>query len=121
MEFRASHRYARISSRKVRDVLRLIQGVRADQALALLGGSQNQRSGPVKTRAASFVSKVLESAIANARDHGDVDGDDVFVTEVRAEDAPTKHLQRLRARARGMGYTVRRGASHIHVVLATYE
>ena len=68
MEFRASHRFARISPRKARDTLRLIQGKRGDQALAMLAGAHNRRTGAVRTRAAGFVAKVLESALANALD-----------------------------------------------------
>ncbi len=36
MEFKASHRYARISARKVRPIADLIRGKQADEALNIL-------------------------------------------------------------------------------------
>ena len=110
-----------VSARKVRDVCRVIQGRRGDEALALLAGAHNRRTGTVQTRAAAFVAKVLQSALANARENGDADDNEVYVAEARSDLAPMRQLQRLRMRARGMANVIRRNASHIHVTVATYE
>jgi large subunit ribosomal protein L22 len=99
----------------------VIQGRRGDEALALLAGAHNRRTGSVQTRAAAFVAKVLQSALANARENGDADENEVYVSEARSDLAPMRQLQRLKPRARGMAHVIRRSASHIHVAVATYE
>ena len=60
MSFRASHRYARISARKVRPLADLIRGKFADEALDIL------RYQP--QRGARLLEKVLRSALGNAQD-----------------------------------------------------
>ena len=60
MAFRASHKNARISPRKVRPVADLVRGKFVDEALDIL------RYQP--QRGARMLEKVIKSALANAQD-----------------------------------------------------
>ena len=60
MAYQASHRFARISPRKVRPLADLIRGKFADEALDIL------RYQP--QRGARMLEKVIHSALANAED-----------------------------------------------------
>ena len=89
--------------------------------VCLAGDAAEARDIILKVAKRHGVAKVVQSAVANARENGDVDDAQVFVSEARADMAPTRHLSRLRPRARGMGNVIRRSACHIRVVLATYS
>jgi large subunit ribosomal protein L22 len=113
MAFQASHRYARISPRKIRPLADMIRGKFADEALDLL------RYQP--QRGARLLEKVLRSALGNAQDPDQtrgrtVDVDSLVVTEARVDGAPT--FKRMQPRARGMAFTILKRMSHIHVKLA---
>ena len=105
MEFRAKHRYARISPTKVRLVVDLIKGLSADEALEVLSFTHK--------RAAAFLIKVLKSAIANAG--LDVDVDDLWIRDCRANEGP--RLKRWRPRDRGMAVPILKRTCHIELVL----
>jgi large subunit ribosomal protein L22 len=112
MAFRASHRYARISARKVRPLADLVRGKFADEALDLL------RYQP--QRGARLLEKVLKSALGNAQDPDQNAGrtvrvEHLLVTEARVDNGPM--FKRIRPRARGMAFMVRKRFSHIHVAL----
>lgn len=114
MPYQAIHRFARISPRKVRPLADLIRGKLADEALSLLRYEPN--------RGARMLEKVLRSALGNARDPDNpqnkgrnVNVDKLMVAGVTVDGAPM--FKRLRPRARGMAYMVRRRMSHIRVML----
>jgi len=109
MEFRASHRYARISPTKVRPVVDLIRGKHVNDALQIL------RATP--KRGAYMVDRVLRSAIANADESLEADMENLRVERVWVEKGPSKRRFKWRFRARGRAAKVRNHASHIHVVL----
>lgn len=111
MAYRASHRFARISPRKVRPLANLIRGRRADEALALL---QYQPQ-----RGARMLEKVLRSAIANAEYQRARGLNRLVVVEARVDGGPM--LKRIRPRARGMAYLIRKRMSHIHVAVDVPE
>ncbi|MCH7724864.1 MAG: 50S ribosomal protein L22 [Planctomycetes bacterium] len=113
MAFKASHRYARISARKVRPIAALVRGKFADEALDIL------RYQP--QRGARMLEKVIRSALGNAQDPDQNPGKPVnierlVVAEARVDGGPM--VKRIRPRARGMAFTIRKRTSHIHVVLA---
>ena len=60
MAYTATHRFARISPRKVRSLANLIRGKHADQALDILKFMPH--------RGARLLEKVLKSALGNAED-----------------------------------------------------
>jgi large subunit ribosomal protein L22 len=106
-EYQATHRFARISVRKVRPLLDLIRGHYADDALDVLKYMPH--------RGARLVEQVLKSAMANAEDKGVRNAGDLVVSDARGEGGPM--FKRLMPRARGMAYLIRRRSAHIAVGL----
>jgi len=108
MEARAVMKRVRISPYKARLVIDQIRGKDVDEALSLLRLS--------KRKAARFILKALESAIANAENNHDMDVDELWVREAYVDEGPT--LKRIKPRARGMADLIRRRTCHITVVLS---
>ena len=99
--------YARISSRKVKTVIDLIRNKNAGEALAIL---------KLTPKAASeLVEKLLKSAIANAENNHGMDVEKLYVAEIFANQGPT--LKRVRPRAQGRAFRIRKRTSHITIVL----
>ncbi len=116
MEARAIARHIRMSPRKVRLVIDQIRGRSVSEAVSLLTFSKKAAAVPV--------GKTLRSAIANAQDLADRDGESVDVDELvisRAfvDEGPT--LKRWRARAMGRASPRRRRTSHITVEVKEKE
>jgi|SRR5262249_5193245 len=111
MEYRASHRFADMSSRKLRPFAALIRGRRADEALEVLRFLPN--------RSARLLEAVLKSALGNAEDRGARDIDDLIVVESRIDGGPI--MKRIMPRARGTAYQIKRRYAHIHVALSDLE
>ena len=107
MEYRAKHRYADMSARKVRPFAELIRGKTADEALQALRFLPN--------RGARLIEAVLKSALGNAEDRGARDIEELLVMESRVDDAPM--FKRIMPRARGTAYPIKRRMSHIIVAL----
>ena len=107
MEYRATHRHADMSARKVRPFAALIRGKTADEALQLLRFAPN--------RGARLVEAVVKSAMGNAEDRGARDPEDLVVTEARIDDGPM--FKRIMPRARGTAYMILRRMCHIHVAI----
>jgi large subunit ribosomal protein L22 len=110
-EFKALHRYADMSPRKVRPFATLIRGRMADEALELLRFLPN--------KSARLIEAVLKSAIGNAEDRGARNVDDLVVTESRIDGGPI--LKRHMPRARGTAYPIKRRYSHIHITLTDVD
>lgn len=108
MQVAARLRYARISPQKCRLVADMIRGKSVGAAL------QTLQFTPKK--AAHMVKKVLESAIANAEHNHGADIDELKVSLVMVDEAPT--LKRFRARAKGRGNRIIKRNSHITVQVA---
>ena len=108
-EVRASHRYARISDQKAREVTRAITGMPASHALNVLNFTPK--------KAAVLVGKVLRSAIANAGALHQIDADDLYVKSAVATKGPILH--RIMPRARGSAAPIRKRMAHISVTVAT--
>ena len=112
MAFSATHRFARISARKVRPLADMIRGQYADDALDMLR-YQSQRG-------ARMLEKVLRSALGNAQDPDQNPGHTVRVDRLVVVDArvdPGPMFKRIRPRARGMAFGILRRMAHIHVTL----
>lgn len=108
---RAKLSYARISSRKVKVVIDLIRNKPVGEALAILKFTPKA--------AAELVEKLLNSAIANAENNHEMDVEKLYVAEIFANQGPT--LKRIRPRAQGRAFRVRKRTSHITVVLKEKE
>jgi large subunit ribosomal protein L22 len=111
MEAKAVLRYARISSRKVKIVLDLIKNKPVGVALGIVKNTP---------KAASYiVEKLLNSAIANAENNHEMDPEKLYIAEAYANQGPT--LKRIRPRAQGRAFRIRKRTSHITIVLKENE
>ncbi len=113
MEFRAESRFIRVSPQKVRLVLDLIKGRRAEDALNTLAFT--------KKSIAPNIHKLLRSAIENANYIGqekglDVDVDNLYVKNAVANDGP--RMKRIRPAPMGRAFRYQRRMAHIQIVLA---
>jgi len=114
MESAATHRYAKISVRKARVVIDLVRGRQVAEALDILRFTRKS--------AAPLVSKLIDSAIANAQRKSEtVDLDALYIKTAFADKAPAKPMRRWRPRAMGRATRVVKGLSHLTVVLGTEE
>jgi large subunit ribosomal protein L22 len=111
MEYRASHRWADMSSRKLRPFATLIRGRRADEALEMLRFLPN--------RGARLLEQVLKSALGNAEDKGARRIENLVVVESRIDGGPI--MKRIMPRARGTAYPIKRRYAHIRVTLSDGE
>lgn len=106
-EARATLKYARISSRKVKIVADLIRGKDVDEALAIVKFTPKAAS--------EIVEKLLKSAIANAENNHGMKSNKLYVAEIYANQGPT--LRRIRPAAKGSAVRIRKRTSHITIVL----
>ena len=102
---RATHRFARISASKVMPFADLIRGMTVEEGIAALRFIPN--------RGARFLEKVLKSAAANAEDRGARNVDNLPIVDARADGGPM--FKRIRPRARGVGFMIRKRFAHIHI------
>jgi large subunit ribosomal protein L22 len=107
MAYKATHRFARISARKVRPIADLIRGKPVQQALSILQFMPH--------RGARLLEKVLRSAMGNAEELRAPGVQRMFVVDARVDGGPM--FKRIRPRARGMAYLIRKRMSHIHVAI----
>ena len=91
LEAKATLRYARISSRKVKIVADLIRGKKVDEALAIVKFTPKASS--------EILEKLLKSAIANAENNHGMNRGNLIVSEIYANQGPT--LKRIRPTVRG--------------------
>ena len=108
MEARAQARYVRVTPMKARRVIDLIRGMNASDAQAVLKFAPQAASEPI--------GKVLDSAIANATNNHAMDARSLVVSEAFVDEGPT--MKRIRPRAQGRAYRIRKRSSHITVVLS---
>jgi large subunit ribosomal protein L22 len=107
----AKHKYAPIAPRKARLVADLIRGRSVQDALDLLKFANK--------RAAVMISKVLQSAVANA-DEQEADVESLYVSEARIDEGGVRHgTRRWRPKDRGRAVSFTRLASHIIVSVDT--
>ena len=106
-EARATLKFARISSRKVKIVADLIRGKDVDEALAIMKFTPKASS--------EVLEKLLKSAIANAENSNGMSVENLYVEECYANKGPT--MKRIRPRAQGRAYRIEKRMSHITIVL----
>ncbi len=108
MEARAQARYVRVTPMKARRVIDLIRGMNAADAQAVLKFAPQAASEPI--------GKVLDSAIANATNNHAMDARALVVSAAYVDEGPT--MKRIRPRAQGRAYRIRKRSSHITVILS---
>lgn len=103
----AKARFVRVSATKARRVIDLVRGKSVAEALDILRWAPQQASEPV--------AKVIASAAANAQNNDGLDPDTLVVAEIYADEGPT--AKRIRPRAQGRAFRIRRRTSHITVLV----
>ncbi|MEI2701320.1 MAG: 50S ribosomal protein L22 [Baekduia sp.] len=111
MVVRAKAKYVRTSARKARLVCDNIRGKSVEDARAILLHTPRA--------AAENWSKLLESAVANAENNHELDGDDLKILAVQADEGPT--LKRFRPRAQGRASAIRKRTAHLSIALGPKE
>lgn len=104
---RATVTHARVSSRKAQLVIDLIRNKDIDEAYGILKY--------VQSNASEILYKLLQSAEANAVNNNQLNRDNLFVSEIYANQGPT--LKRIRPRAQGRAFHIRKRTCHITMVL----
>jgi len=104
---KAMARQVRISPNKIRQVLTLIRGKKAEEAMIIL------RFSPKK--AARIVFKVLQSAIANAEHNYGMDSDKLRVLAAYADKGPS--MKRFRPASMGRAHPYVHRTSHVTVTV----
>jgi large subunit ribosomal protein L22 len=100
-------RFVRISPTKARRVIDLVRGKSVAEALDILRWAPQAASEPV--------AKVIASAAANAQNNEGLDPATLVVATVYADEGPT--AKRIRPRAQGRAYRIRKRTSHITVIV----
>lgn len=112
MEATAKLRFARGSARKARLVLDTIRYKPVSEAVNILRFSQR--------RAAGLIHKLLESAVANARQQDPkLDLTQIFVSLAMADEGP--QMKRFMPRAQGRAFMIRKQTCHISLGIRTLE
>jgi large subunit ribosomal protein L22 len=107
MEIKAKLNYLRIASRKVRLVANLIRGMDVKEAETQLRFMPKRASAPLL--------KLLNSAIANAKNNFNLEKNVLFIKKLTINQGPP--FKRWRAGARGRANPIAKKTSHINLVL----
>lgn len=107
MLYKALHRYADMSPRKIRPFATLIRHKAADEALEMLRYLPN--------KSARLLEQVLKSALGNAEDRHERRVDELVVVDARVDAGPM--FKRIRPRARGMAFQIKKRTAHIRVAV----
>jgi ribosomal protein L22 len=108
---RAHAKYVRTSARKARLVCDHLRGKDVAEARAILLHTNRQ--------VAEAWTKLLESAVANAAENHSLEGEDLRIAFVSADEGPT--LKRFRPRAMGRATKIRKRTSHLSIGLEPKE
>jgi len=107
MEARAVYRYVPLAARKANLVASLVRNRKVENALDIL--KFTNKAG------ASFIEKVMKSALANANQMPNIDLDNLYVKEIRVGNGPIRYWARYRGRLHVN--RIRRRRCHITVIL----
>ncbi len=106
MEYQATTKYIRTSTRKVRLIADAIRGKRADQAIAILTMTPKLAAEPVL--------KTLHSVIANAKKTV-ADAHTLVITKIEVSGGPV--MKRFHAVSRGMAHAYKKRMTHLKIVI----
>jgi large subunit ribosomal protein L22 len=107
MEVQAVTKYTGISAQKARLVVDEMRGKNAQDALVILQFMPQS--------AAKVVAKTIKSALANATENFGLEAEDMYISKIMADQAPTRKWRRFGARGRFKPWL--RRSSHITVIL----
>ena len=107
----AKVRFVRASPRKARYVIDLVRKQNVPRAFEILG--------QLPQRSSKIVSKLLKSAVANAKQKGEVEDKDLYIYRILANEGV--RWKRIHPRAMGRADRYLKRTSHISVTLRTLE
>lgn len=107
MPVTAKLRHLHIAPRKVRLVADIVRGKTAQEALAILNFTTKKAAQPIL--------KLLNSALANAKNSLQLDSADLYISKITVDEGPK--IKRWRARARGSAYEIQKKTSHVNLAL----
>lgn len=107
MEIKAKLNYLRITPRKVRLVADLVRNMDVKQAETQLKFMPKRASAPLL--------KLLNSAIANAKNNFNLEKDVLYIKKITVDEGPP--FKRWRAGSRGRANPIIKRTSHINLVL----
>jgi large subunit ribosomal protein L22 len=108
MQVRAVASNLRISPRKMRLVTSAVNGMRVNEALAVLPFLNKGGAEPVR--------RVVASAAANAENNYDLDPDELYILSIVADDG--FRVKRARARSHGRSSRIIRRYCHVTVIVS---
>ena len=114
MQAVARAQFLRGSARKMRQVLDNIRGKNIEAAINILHLTHK--------KSAFDLEKVVSSAVANALNiYGDKisDPNKLIITEARCDEGPI--MKRIRPRAMGRAYRIRKRACHLKIIVSVEE
>lgn len=103
----AKLRYLRIAPRKVRLVADLIRKKKVEEAQTILNFTIRKAALPLL--------KLLNSAVANARNSFQLEAKNLYISKITVDEGPK--YKRWMPRARGIAYPIQKKTSHITLVL----
>lgn len=107
MQFRAQVKYVKRSASKLRPIVDVVRGTTVQYALDWLTVYPAKKALPIK--------KVVQSAVANAKQLQDIMPTDLKIAEIKVDQGPTHKYYKPAAMGRSM--VQRKRSSHITVVL----
>ena len=110
-DIRAELKHCGVSAQKARLVIDQVRGKTAYESLDILRFMHKA--------AAPHVYKLMRSAISNAEENFGINGEDLFVHYITADEAPTRKWRRFGARGRFK--PILRRSSHIKLILREQE
>src|SRR6266516_4899817 len=108
MQVRAIAKNIGISPRKMRLVTNAVKGLRVNEALAILQFLHNAGATPV--------SKVVESAEANAENNYNLDPNDLYILNIVADDS--FRIKLVKPRSHGRAARILRRFCHVTVIVS---
>lgn len=111
MQVSAKAKFIRTSPRKIRLVVDAVRTMKVEDALNSLRFMNKKAAEPVM--------KIINSAISNAEHNFELAKNNLYIKEIKVDEAPT--IKRWMPRAHGRATTIRKRNSHIIVVLGEVE
>ena len=108
MDIKAKLSNLRTAPRKVRQVIDLVRGKKAIEAQSILLFTTN--------KSARNVLKLLNSCMASAKHNFSLDGSNLYISKILADEGPK--LKRSHPMSRGRAYPIEKRTSHITLVLS---
>lgn len=105
----ARGRFIQTSPRKIRQVVRLLRGMEVIRAQVLLANLPKGACRPI--------SKVLNSAVANATRDGSWSAEQLVISRILADGGPV--MKRFRAAAMGRALSIKKRLCHLTIELDT--